>query len=100
MNRSLIGAMEGKVILGRRSCIFRGSKYRERGPGEHWWGFGCVCSGRSSGYAAHGHVLETFNARSRNLDFNFSKSYLFEINFIVFKELSYTFLRKSLQFLR
>lgn len=96
MNWFLIGVMEGKVILGRRSCIFRGLKYRERGFGEYWWGFGCVCSGRLFGYVVYGYVLEIFNVRLRNLDFNFSKSYLFEINFIVFKEFFYIFLRKFL----
>lgn len=34
--------------------------------------------------------LETLNARLRNLDFNFSKSYVFEMNLTVFKELSHT----------
>lgn len=29
--------------------------------------------------ATHGQSLETLNARSRNLDFNFSKSYIFEM---------------------
>lgn len=39
--------------------------------------------------------LETLNARSRNLDFNFIKSYVFEMNLTVFKELSHTLKKKK-----
>ena len=73
------------------------SKCIDEGPREHCGGIvgwgketGCVCSARSSGYVAHGQILEASNARSRNLDVNFGKSYISEINFIVFKESSQT----------
>lgn len=56
------------------------------------WGkwVGCVCGGTSSGYGAHGQILEalsTLSGRSRNWDFNCSKSYIIEMNFSVLKGL-------------
>lgn len=38
--------------------------------------------------ATHGQSLETLNARSGNLDFNFSKSYVFEMNLSIQRVLS------------
>lgn len=94
MNRSLLGTMGRKGILGRGSCLFRGCKGQRRTQRTQER-FGCVVVGEHLDMPGS-QSLEILNARSRNLDFNFSKSYVFEMNLTVFKEFSHTLKKKSL----